>query len=640
MPSEPTSPESAIRTALSRALATDSKPLTTLRHGTTVATNCILERSGCRVAVLTTSGFADLLWLRRQNRPAIYDLLGQWSDPLVPAEYVLEVTERVRPDGSVERPLDLSEATSLVSRLPRDVDAVAICLLHSHVNPTHERQLRATVLDAMPGIHVSISSDMQVGAGEFERASATVLNCYIAPAIVGYFQRLETRLGEVERTDVARVFVMNSSGGLVGLEVARRFPLLTALSGPAAGVAAAAAVGSRHGRRDLISLDVGGTSSDVAIIPGQLLATSSASIGDIPLGTPIVEMETIGAGGGSVVHVDEAGVVHVGPDSAGAIPGPACYGNGGPFTVTDANLILGRIGSTLAGGEIRLDGSASVNAAVALGRPVEFSPEQLSLAVLRIVCSNIQRAIARVSLERGYDPRTFTLVAFGGAGPQLACEIASEMDLNSVLIPAHPGTLAATGLLLADVKRTYLATLTSGNADDPEANANVEQQFAELRARARAELSDIGQVREENSVEARYAGQTFTLRLDPGGDLTQKFHEAHLQRFGRARPSSPVELVSVRQTATVDMGDPSALRSQDIAATDGYLQRRERSTWFWEQSGELTAVSAPVLERSNCGVGRQICGPALFDQYDSTVVLPPGWFVEILDDLSMLATRT
>jgi N-methylhydantoinase A len=505
-----------VRTALQQeeaviaaARAVGVRDIERFAHGTTVATNALLERSGARTAFVTTAGFEHLLHLRRQNRAHLYRLCAQHPDPLVPLERCFGVAERLGPDGVV-RPLELASL-----QLP-EAEAVAVCLLFSFRDPGHERAVAAELRRRLPDAHVIASHELAPEFREYERASTTVVDAYLGPLVARY---LEALAGAAAAAGLLEPLVMTSSGGLLPLPEAAAHPARVVLSGPAAGVVGAARVAAAAGFEEAISFDMGGTSTDVALVSGgEAGRTTERMVAGVPLRLPMVDVHTVGAGGGSIVRRDAGGALRVGPESAGANPGPACYGLGGTSaTVTDANLLLGRLPRRLAGG-LQLDEDA---AGRALGG---IDPAE----VVQVVNAEMLRALRVVSVERGYDPRELALVAFGGAGPLHACALAEELEVPAVLVPQAAGVLSALGLAAGDERReavrTYLEPLT-----------------------------DAGELPDEGEADLRYRGQSFELSVRLQPQLDEAFHRAHEERYGYADRDREIELVAVR-TAQVRPG--------------------------------------------------------------------------------------
>jgi N-methylhydantoinase A len=478
-------------------------------HGTTVATNALLERKGARAALVTTAGFEHVLHLRRQTRAHLYRLCAPHPEPLVPIERCVGVRERMSPDGVLE-PLDLSTLSEL------DAEAVAVCLLHSYRHPRHERAVADELRRRLPDAHVVASHEVAPEFREYERASTTAADAYLGPATARYLRALAAAAAEV---DLPEPLVMRSSGGVASVDEAASHPAFVLVSGPAGGVVGAARIAAEAGFPDAIAFDMGGTSTDVCLITGGVAErTSERLVAGLPIRLPTVDLHTVGAGGGSIARVDAGGALRVGPESAGAEPGPACYGRGGiKPTVTDANLLLGRLPERLAGG-IELDRAAAERA---LG---DLDPA----AVVAVVNAEMLRALRVVSVERGHDPRDFALVAFGGAGPLHACALAEELGMRTVLVPEAAGVLSALGLVASDERRD-----------------RVESRLVPL--------AEAGELPREGEADLRYRGQSFELTVPLGEDLAERFHRAHEERYGYADRARELELVAVR-TADVRPG--------------------------------------------------------------------------------------
>jgi len=506
------------------AVGAGDVPLERFTHGTTIATNALLERKGARTAFVGTAGFEHVLHLRRQTRAHLYRLCEEHPEPLVALERCVGVHERIGPQGVVE-PLDLGSLPAL------DAEAVAICLLFSFRDSTHERLVAEEVRRRLPGAHVVASHEVAPEFREYERASTTTVDAYLGPVLAAYLGSLATRCREA---GLAEPLVMRSSGGVCTLAEAARHPSLVLVSGPAAGVVGAARVARLAGVENSISLDMGGTSTDVCLIAGGEAGRSGErEVGGFPIRLPTVDLQTVGAGGGSVAWRDAGGALRVGPRSAGADPGPACYGRGGVEpTVTDANLALGRLPETLAGG-LRLDRAA---AELALG---DLDPE----AVVEVVNAEMLRALRLVSVERGHDPRDFALVAFGGAGPLHACELAEELGIEKVLVPAAAGVLSALGLVASEERRDRVRSYV-------------------------IPFEEAGLLPADGEVDLRYRGQSFELTVRLGGDTLDAFHRAHEERYGYADRERSVELVAVR-TAEVTPGPAVELRGGDPLTVSG-----------------------------------------------------------------------
>jgi N-methylhydantoinase A len=577
VPTAPADQAAGVAAAVAAA-GIDAAAAEALAHGTTVATNALLERRGARVALVTTEGFRDVIEIGRQNRPSLYDLTLDRPPPLVPRGLRFTVRERMGPAGVVV-PLDeasLAETVELIRAA--DVEAVAVCLLFSYLHPAHEERVGEAIAEALPGVHVSLSSRVLPEAREYERCSTTAANAYLGPALSAYLERLEPR-----------PLVMQSSGGVVDAAAAAARPAACVLSGPAGGVVGGAFVAAASGFADALTLDMGGTSTDVAaVVAGRVQSTTDSVVGGVPIRFPMVDVHTVGAGGGSVAWLDEGGALRVGPRSAGAAPGPAAYGRGGEEpTVTDANLVLGYLADgAVLGGEVVLRRSLAERALARLGG----DPVETALGVVRVADATMNRALRVISVERGLDPRGFALVAFGGAGPLHACSLAEELGLRTVLVPEASGVLSALGLAVSDLRRDYLAP----------AGTDV----AELE---RAAAGDLPGSRCERFVDARYHGQSYELTV-PADGWEQRFVEEHRRRYGFAMDDE-VEAVSIRVVATVP-GPQVELRPESRRS-----RRAERRAYV---DGGWADV--PVL-----GPGAAVDGPAIVELPGATCLVRPGW---------------
>ncbi|HET9017158.1 MAG TPA: hydantoinase/oxoprolinase family protein, partial [Thermomicrobiaceae bacterium] len=515
-------------------------------HGSTVATNAVLEHKGVRTGLITTSGFRDVLEIGRQTRPKLYDLRVERQPPLVERALRLEVLERLDERGGVLVPLDPATVRAAIAALAEaGVESVAVCLLFSFANPAHE----ATVAEAAraAGLHVSASHEVLPEFREYERTSTVALNAYVAPLMDRYLGRLEEEL-----PGRAPLRIMQSNGGSISATTARREAARTLLSGPAAGVVGAAFVAEASGYGQTITFDMGGTSTDVALVDGAITETTDGRIGGYPTKLPMIDIHTVGAGGGSIGWFDAGGALRVGPASAGADPGPASYGAGGSEpTVTDANVVLGRlIPDAFLGGAMRLEVDAARRAVERIAGRLGTSAEEAALGMVRVANANMEAAIRVISVERGHDPRRFTLVAFGGAGPLHACELASALRIPRVLVPATPGVLSALGMLAADIIKDYVRTVMVGAV---EAQAAVDPVFAELGARGEADLRAEGlppdRIAIERYLDLRYVGQSYELVVPFDGEVpaaVAAFHAAHERRFGYSDSAEQVQVVNCR----------------------------------------------------------------------------------------------
>ncbi|MGH2705469.1 MAG: hydantoinase/oxoprolinase family protein [Actinomycetota bacterium] len=610
--------ERGVREALDRA---GSPPPGLIAHGTTVATNAVLERRGARTALITTEGFRDLLRIGRQNRPSLYDLRTRRPEPLVPRALTIGVAERIGPGGEIIRPLDEDGARrALAALIGEGVDSVAVCLLFSFANAVHERRIRELVASVEPEVRVCLSTDVLPEFREYERASTTVLCAYVGPAIKRYMSRLSERVADLD----APVIVMRSGGGTMTAAQAADQAVHTLVSGPAAGVRGAAGAAAESGFTDLVTFDMGGTSTDVCLVErGEPAIESGSSIGGLPFRTPALAVHTVGAGGGSILWIDSGGALRAGPRSAGAIPGPACYGKGGTEpTVTDAHLVLGHLDpAAFLGGRARLERDPAVEALGSVARTFGVSVGEVALAGLAAVRAGMSKAIRVVTVERGRDPRELTLVAFGGAGPMHATAVASELEIPAVLVPPAPGVLSALGLLVTPL--TADASRSRPMADpDPGAVAEVlaeleEAAVSELRAQG-AEAASLSR-----SIDCRYPGQAHEIPVAFDGleSLPRRFHEAHRARFGWSSPGEAVELVTFR--VRVSAPEPGlALPRMPGGVGARPLTRREIRT-------DAGVVTVPVYARAALGAGDVVKGPAIVTGEDSTVLIDEAWRAEV-----------
>ena len=505
-------------------------------HGSTVATNALLERKGARTAFVTTEGFEDILEIGRQNRPELYNFFAAARPSLIPRSLTFGAPERILHDGSVERELTDEAAEALARRIREaGAESVAVCLLHSYVNTAHERLLGKK----LERLFVSLSHKILPEYREYERASTTVVNAYVSPLMDRYLRRLDQQL------TTSRLRVFQSNGGSISTRAAGHSAIHTVLSGPAGGVLGAAAVARSAGFKKIISFDMGGTSTDVSLYDNGFTYTTESKIGDFPIRVPMLDIHSVGAGGGSITYLDSAGALRVGPRSAGAHPGPVCYGEGDEITVTDANLMLGRLDpEQFLGGRMSLDIERTRSRMTSFAESVGTSPNSLAKAIIQVANSNMERAIRAISVERGYDPRDFALLSFGGAGPQHACELAARLEMNTVIVPQHAGVLSALGMLSADCVRDFSQS-TFGR--------DVNEVFTELEACASREFAAEGlpQVHFERQIDLRYEGQSFEITV-PAVDR-DRFHDAHRKRYGYDHSDLAVEAVTARIRAVAPL---------------------------------------------------------------------------------------
>ncbi len=664
--------------------AADSAALELL-CGTTVGTNALLERRGGRVALVTTAGFEDILEIGRQARPRLYDLLVKKAEPLVPRSRRFGLAERLDAEGRVL----LSPSRREIARVVQAVahsgaepgagstftlnasseawsppepgagstwsppESVAVCLLFSFVNPAHEKAIARALSSA--GFQVSVSHEILPEYREFERTSTTVVNAYLVPVMSRYLGEIERHAmarsarnrKEGSRSSRARVRVMQSNGGVLSAQAAAREPVRTILSGPAGGVLGAQYVAGLAGFDRIVTFDMGGTSTDVALIYAQsgssLGTTSETIVSEVPVAVPMLDIHTVGAGGGSIARYDRAGALRVGPESAGADPGPICYGRGEKPTVTDANLLLGRIPKTgLLDGAFELGMTRTIHF-MERARGAMRSVEQFAQGILDVANSVMEKAIRVISVERGHDPRDYTLVAFGGAGALHACDLAAALEIPRVLVPCFPGALSALGILRADVcfpgalsalgilradvTKDFSHTIRLEVRNASEFRGKLRQEFAALEREGgkqmRAEGFARGSVRIDRTLDVRYAGQSYELTVPFAGDYVSAFHRAHEQRYGYSDPNRSCEVVNVRARFTGKVLKPGLpkLGVRRLNAKDVVVTIAEKNTAIF--SGRKYPTT--IYERTKLQAGHRIAGPAIATEYSATTVIPPRW---------------
>ena len=595
-------------------------------HGSTVATNALLEAKGGRTALITTLGFEDVLEIGRQSRADLYDLNVERVPALAPSELRFGLPERVDHTGSIVEDLPAEVIEALVTLLQEArVDAVAVSFLFSFLNSAHEEMVMEA-LQRLPDVpFISISSRVLPEFREYERTSTVVVNSYVGRMMERYLGELEQSLGQGLR-------VMQSSGGSITARLAAEQPVRTILSGPAGGVVGAFYTAVQAGFPEIITLDMGGTSTDVSLCPGTIKETTSSNVGGYPVSVPMIEIHTVGAGGGSIARMDSGGALVVGPQSAGADPGPACYGKGDQVTVTDANLILGRlVPEHFLGGRLPLDRTRAEGLMSGLSSQVGTTVRETALGIDRVVNANMERAIRAISLERGYDPRRFTLVPFGGAGPMHSCALAQELGIPRVLLPTRPGILSALGVAIADVVKDYSRTVMLRG--DDVSRSRLEEEFHGMEGLAREELRREGlpadRMEARRFVDTRYVGQSFELtidypaatgRADLARSIAGSFYKAHLQRFGYADRREPVEIVNLRLKLALKMDKPDVAPRPGGSPDPAAALLDESEVVF--PGGPL---ATPLYERDKLDSGNRVSGPALVLQMDTTIVIPTGW---------------
>jgi N-methylhydantoinase A len=611
-----------------------------LVHGTTVGLNAFLERKGTRVLLLMTAGLRDSYSIARHDRKELYALQYRKPKRLVPRRDVLEVTERLRYDGSVEIPLDEASLTPIVEKIRAEgIEAVALCLVHAFTNPEHELRVREVLERECPGLSVTVSHEIAREWREYERASSAVLNAYIAPRVERYLGTLEAELGT--REVGATLHVMQSNGGITTARKAREQPIQTLLSGPVGGTMGCAALSRSTGRPNLLGIDMGGTSFDLSlVVEGRPSVSMETELEGLPVLMSLVDIHTIGAGGGSLAWL-EAGGLRVGPQSAGADPGPACYGRGGTQpTVTDANLFLGRLDpGYFLGGRMSLDEEAAQRALHSIGPHVGLDDTEFAEGMLAIINAKMADAMRTITVKQGIDPREYSLVAFGGAGPMHAVWLAEELEIGEVIVPWSPGTFSAWGMLQTDMRhdvvRAFYRPIAELEAGDVAAvYAQLEEEGAALLEHEGVAAADRYSAR---SADMRYVGQEYTVNVTIGAEISldtidHDFHETHRIRYGHSTPGAPVEFVNLRLAA---MGRIGAGRAPFQASEDGQdpLLGRRRVVF----SG--TEYETEVLLRDNLRPGARLEGPVVIEEESSTTVVPPDNAVDV-DDLGNLLVTT
>ena len=612
VPSTPQDQSEGVMNSVQKA-EVDVQNVAAFAHGMTVATNALLERKGAKTAIVTTEGFRDVLEIARQDRPDLYDLTRNRPEPLVPRELRFTVKERMGPDGEI-KPLDEDGLKEVVKALKEaGVEAVAVCLLFAFMHPDHEKRIGEALREELPDVHVSLSSEVLPEFREYERFSTTTADAYLGPRLAAYLKNLDD---EVEGAGMPEPLVMQSSGGVIDLGVAARGAAACVLSGPAGGVVGAAYVAKASGYENLLTFDMGGTSSDVAaILEGEALTTTEAAIAGVPIKLPVVDIHTVSAGGGSVAWVDAGGALRVGPHSAGAEPGPASYDKGGEEpAVTDANLFLGYLqDGTELGGEVTLNRELAGGVLEKVGGGANMDALQTALGVVQVANTEMVGALRVISVEKGLDPREFALVAFGGAGPMHACALAEELNMSTVLVPKASGVLSALGLAVSDVRRDYVTPLLSPLSEVKE--DQLEEAFEQMEEQAAEHLDEPEFTRR---ADLRYSGQSFELTVEAAdtGGLADNFHAAHERRYGYRMEEEPLDLVNLRLIATVPIEKPELSEKEPEEA--GETKTREANF-----DGDWMEV--PVLDRAALGVGSEVEGPTVVEFAESTCVVRPGW---------------
>lgn len=643
-PSTPSDPSIGLLTGIKEASARFGFSLDQVQyllHGTTIATNAVLERKLPLGAVVTTAGFEDVMQIGRHGRTDVYAITASPPAPLVKRRLCFGVSERIGADGRVLKPLDDRSVAFLAGKLREaEVKSVAICFLHAYANPAHERRAGEILRELLPGVAITLSSDISPELREYERMSTTVLNAMLVPVVQTYTDRLAGKLKE--EVPSTQVYLVQSNGGVSGLAKAGREPARLLLSGPSGGAAAAKRLAADLDEPNLVAVDMGGTSFDVSVVhEGAVAMVNEGEVDGLPVRLPMIEMRTIGAGGGSIAWVDDGGRLRIGPHSAGAEPGPACYGRGGQqLTVTDANLLLGRLdGSSFMGGKMGLDREAAAKAAEAVSGKLGLSPEETAAGVIAVTNSSLATATRLSLFEKGMDPEDFALLSFGGAGGVHACEVAEELGMRKVIFPAHASTLSAWGILWSDITHDLSATQIGLFSD---LAPSMAQKAQALAAEANRLLAEDG-VRPENcgfewAVDLRYAGQAFDLRVpldtadfSPRGvaSATSAFHAIHKQRFSYDEPSVPVEIVALRLTAIGRLAKPTPAPASAGTASGS----KTRPVY-----GRGGFVETKVWAREAIGP-EGVPGPAVVEETYTATYVPAGWTIRAHATGALIAER-
>ena len=630
IPSTPRDPSLAILQGLKDRWESASTPI--IVHGTTVATNALLERKGAKIALLTTSGFEDILFIARQTRPVLYSLKSLAPKPLVQRSLCIGLKERTASGGKVLQPIMPDEIHAVIDHLKRSkIKSVAVCFIHSYANPTNEKRVQKALTRA--GLHSSVSSNLLPEYREFERTTVAVVNAYLIPVVSRYLECLEKKLGEVE------LRIMQSNEGYISAATARSEPIRTALSGPAGGVVGAAHTAKKAGYNDIITFDMGGTSTDVSLVPGQIQRSYQSRIGEFPIRLPMIDIHTVGAGGGSIAFIDRGGALRVGPESAGAQPGPACYGQGERPTVTDANLVLGRlIPGYFLGGKMKLFPERSHQAVHTIARQIGKSVIETATGIIAVANANMEKAIRVISVERGIDPRRFALVSFGGAGGMHAAAISKSLGIQTVIIPKNAGVLSALGLLIADSVKDYSHSILKSL--DACTMQELQKAVDALAQQALSDMQAEGFSPSSISIQAyldlRYLGQSHELTL-PFRDIPSlgpQFHKSHEILYAYRHPGQPIELVNLRIKA---IGKSRPLKiprfpCEEPAADAAFMHQQDLI--FKNRS-----IGAPVYDRSSLRPGNVLQGPALVADLESTILLPPDFSLKVDAYLNILMQR-
>jgi N-methylhydantoinase A/acetone carboxylase, beta subunit len=639
IPSTPKNPEKGLLNGFDK-LDVNWEMVLEVLHGSTVGTNAVLERKGVKTSLIITEGFRDILEIQRGDKENIYDLFYVRTPPIVTRDFVFPVRERISDKGEVIIPINSEEIKRICSIIKKEkVDSVAICFLHSYKNPINEISVKKILEDLLPNIFILTSSEILPQFREYERTSTTVISSYIAPIMSSYVNNLQKEL--FNRGFKGRLFITQSNGGILPAEAIKREVVRTLLSGPAAGVTGAIYISKQNKIDNIITLDMGGTSTDVCLVTaGKPIINSENSLNGLPIAIPTIDICSVGAGGGSLANIDKWGMLKVGPQSAGADPGPACYGRGGQgVTVTDALVFRGLISvDNFVGGEFELNAKASEIVLDKLSKKCKMSKLQLAEAIDKITINNMMRAVRIVSTERGNDPRSYSLVAFGGAGPLHAVKLAEELGISQVIIPRHSGLISAFGLLVADVVRDYVKTdvspLEQLNRND------IFSAFENLKKYANEEFKKYG-FRDEDllfflSGDLRYIGQAFELNVPiPNNiiikDIIKSFNDLHQQRYGHSSPNEEVEIINYRLQTTV------IKKSENIIFANRKSFKKANNIKEIYINGKLEKCN--FVSRDNLEINDVIEGISIIEESTSTCFVPRGWFAKVLDNYSLSINR-
>jgi len=616
-------------------------------HGSTVATNTLLEQKGANTALLTTKGFKDVLQIGRQTRPKLYDFRARKNNPLVPRNLRLELDERISFQGDVLKEVNEKEVYEIIEVLKEHrIESLAICFINSYVNSEHEKLVKEIIEKELPHLSLTLSSEVLPEFKEYERTSTVVANAYVLPKMKYYINHLKDNLKDLKIS--SNLYIMQSNGGIISAEAAMETPAKTVLSGPAGGTLAGSIIAKNTEYKNLITIDMGGTSLDTALIEnGQPQFTTMSNIEGHPIKLPMIEMHTIGSGGGSIAWIDPGGALRVGPHSAGARPGPVCYGHGGTEpTVSDANVILGRLNpNSILGGRMKMDVEAARKVMKEkIADPLNLTVEEAAEGILRVVNANMVRGIRVISIEKGHDPRDFALVAFGGAGPVHAVDIAEQLGCSNVIIPPNPGITCAMGMLMADVRHDYVRTLSNRSSEFhlDKLNRIYEELSKEAYKELLTEGFSQGTAEVQGSIDIRYKKQAYEINVPVSSlqvtssvllEAIESFHQAHEKIYGFSRRDEEIEIINLR---VVGIGKIKELKIEGLetAVCDDLKEIDTRLAYFNSRYEET-----PIYRRADISVQHQVQGPAIIEQLDSTIVIPPHYQAKVDQDGNFIISK-